>query len=84
MNLACLGHRKTYTINYSVLWTAVLAADKQEFEKFVMPIYKYATETTSRVPLSDWSETITPKSVGFQARSVVGGYFMKLLELKLN
>jgi len=79
-----LDNRKSYTINYSVLWTAVLSADKAEFEKFVLPVYKYATQTSSRVPLSDWSETTVPKSVGFQARSVVGGYFMKLLELKLN
>ncbi|MGY4386599.1 hypothetical protein ACVWYN_003654 [Pedobacter sp. UYP24] len=79
-----LDNRKTYTINYSVLWTAVLAADKPEFEKFVRPIYRYATETPLRVPLSDWSETTSAKSVGFQARSVVGGYFMKMLELKLK
>ena len=79
-----LDNRKTYTINYSVLWTAVLSGSKEEFEKFVTPIYKFATQTTSRVPLSDWSETTEPKAVGFQARSVVGGYFMKLFDYKIN
>jgi hypothetical protein len=32
--------------------------------------------------MTDWYETTDAKQVGFQARSVVAGYFMKMLEQK--
>ena len=53
--------------------------DQATFEKFINPLYKYINETTSRVPISDWHDTKTGKMTGFKARSVIGGYWMKVL-----
>lgn len=79
-----LDNRETYTKTDWVVWTATLAADKATFEKFIAPMYLFMNETTDRVPMSDWVFTDKPRQRGFQARSVVGGYFIKMLENKLN
>ncbi len=74
-----LDSRADYTKLDWSLWTATLASTKSQFESIVVLIYRWMNETPSRVPLTDWYDTRTGKQVGFQARSVVGGVFIKAL-----
>ena len=79
-----LDSRKEYTKSDWIMWSAAMSSDKATFEKFISPVYKYANETVSRVPLSDWHYTDSGKFVGFKARSVIGGYWMKVLMDKMQ
>ena len=79
-----LDNRKAYTKADWIIWTATLADDLETFQQFIVPLHKFMNETTVRIPMSDWYWTDKPEQVGFQARAVVGGYFIKILEGELE
>jgi hypothetical protein len=72
-----LDSRKDYTKLDWELWTATLADNPEQFQQFMKPLALWVNETPSRVPLTDWYDTKTGKQEGFQARSVVGGLYVK-------
>lgn len=87
-----LDNRATYTKSDWLVWTATMAADRETFERFIEPLWLAYHLSPSRVPMTDWYDTVTSKQVhygtaaskriGFQHRSVQGGLFIKLLEYK--
>ncbi|MCD8165533.1 MAG: DUF1793 domain-containing protein [Bacteroides sp.] len=79
-----LDNRATYTKTDWIFWTAALADSQDVFQEFIRPVHRFMNETVSRVPMSDWIFTDKPEKRGFRARSVVGGYYIKMLDTKLN
>jgi hypothetical protein len=78
-----LDSRDTYTKGDWVMWTATMA-DDDEFPLFIKPMWDFMNETTDRIPLTDFYYTDKPQHVQFRCRSVVGGFFMKMLDERLN
>jgi len=74
-----LDNRADYTKLDWELWTATLTEDATQFTALIGPIGKWLNETPSRVPLTDWYDSKTGAMFHFQARSVVGGVFIKAL-----
>ena len=74
-----LDDRATYTKFDWIVWSACLAQTEKDFEAMVGPLHDFADRSPTRVPITDWFDTISGKMVGFQARSVVGGVYIKLL-----
>lgn len=74
-----LDSRERYTKNDWITWTATLASDKKGFQAIFDPVFGFANQTPQRVPVSDWYITDNAYMVGFQARSVVGGFFIRML-----
>ncbi len=77
-----LDSRQSYTKLDWEVWSATLAEKQDDFVALIRPLLKWVNETPSRVPLTDWYDTVSGKQCSFQARSVVGGMFIKLLAQK--
>jgi hypothetical protein len=83
-----LDNRRDYTKLDWEIWTATLADAPQPgsaqpsvdaFAALMAPIGRWINEGPTRVPLTDWYDTRTGKQMSFQARSVVGGVYIKAL-----
>jgi hypothetical protein len=74
-----LDSRETYTKSDWLVWCASMSETQVQFEQMISPLWDFMNETSSRVPVTDWYDTITGKQLNFQNRSVVGGFFIPLL-----
>lgn len=75
-----LDNREAYSKSDWIMWAASMSPDMETFLKFSDRVYKYANETPTRWPLSDWYWTNGDgKARGFRARSVIGGHWMRVL-----
>jgi hypothetical protein len=74
-----LDSRADYTKSDWLVWVASMASSKAVFEEYIAPLWKAYDESSSRVPMTDWYDTVSGKTVSFQHRTVQGGLFMRML-----
>lgn len=86
-----LDSREDYTKSDWLVWTATLTSDRDAFEAFVEPLWRFFNDSPSRVPMTDWYFTTTGEhkyyisgdiAKSFRNRTVQGGLYIKLLEYK--
>jgi hypothetical protein len=74
-----LDNRETYSKLDWIVWSATLTQNQNDFDALIDPVVAFINETPDRSPLTDWYQTKTARKVGFTARPVVGGVFVKVL-----
>ena len=74
-----LDNRRLYSKLDWITWTATLTGSRSDFEALINPVFDMLNQTPNRVPMTDWFWTHDATKTGFQARSVVGGVFLRLL-----
>jgi hypothetical protein len=74
-----VDNRTTSCLIDWAMWSIALARDNDSFQLLVAPLFRYANETPTRVPLGDWFQTTNAAHIAMQARPVVGGLFIKML-----
>ncbi len=74
-----LDCRADYTKLDWLEWTTVMTDDREYLDAVNGAIAAMISETVDRVPMTDWYETLSGQKRCFQARSVVGGFFINQL-----
>ena len=74
-----LDSRKVITKLDWQVWTATLSSNPEQSRDLMRCLVEWADKTPSRVPTTDFYDTVTGTQMAFQARSVVGGIFIKAL-----
>jgi len=77
-----LDIRHSYTKADWEMWTAASTSNTNLRQFFVDSLYQFANTTSSRVPFTDWYDTVADTQNGFQARPVIGGLFSILARVK--
>lgn len=75
---APLDNRADYTKSDWLCWIAAMAEPDQR-PAFLTPVAEFLRTSNSRVPFSDWYDSLSGDYVSFIARSVQGGVFMPTL-----
>ena len=68
-----LDNRQPYTKSDWLVWTATLAESRDDFEKFVAPMWDAFNVSPSRVPMTDWYWTITSEEKCYDSRTYATG-----------
>lgn len=74
-----LDSRADYTKSDWLVWTASMASSDKVFADYIEPLWNAYNESASRVPMSDWYDTVSGRWVSFRHRTVQGGLFMRML-----
>src|SRR5207248_10516220 len=74
-----LDLRHSYTKTDWELWAAAWQRDNAAIrDALIQDVFDFANTTPSRVPFTDWYDTISARQQGFAARPVIGGVFALL------
>ena len=79
-----LDSRADYTKIDWMAWTTVMADDPAYTEEVFESMVRMINDSADRVPITDWYDTVDARQVGFQARSVLGGFYINLLRKKFK
>lgn len=79
-----LDSRADYTKSDWLVWTASMASSDKDFADYIEPLWNAYNESVSRVPLTDWYDTVSGRWVSFRHRTVQGGLFMRVLMNKMR